>query len=180
MGYCNAESRDKGTHGLYKSNKTFKKSSVFCSSWSSLKYAPIVHLALGICLFTWNQLFRRRRAPGAMFSSMYQLMEAWKVAQAQARSASWLWKNKDVGRLCKSGEKMWETAYKALEIRRSVGLNGNGEMGWKGAGVLVTVHSLTKLRRSSSKKMNSGSLHEPGRQQVLSAVLLMAVLNGTN
>lgn len=91
---------------------------------------------------------------------MDQLMEAWKTAQAQAYSASWLWQNKDVGRLCKSGERSGKL-YKALEMRKSRGLNGNSEMGWTGAGVLVAVYSLTKLRRSSSEKMNSGSLREP-------------------
>lgn len=42
---------------------------------------------------------------------------------------------------------MWETVYKALEMRRSVGLNGNRETGWMGAGVLVTVYSRTKLSK---------------------------------
>lgn len=51
-----------------------------------------------------------------------------------------------------------------------------------GAGVLVTVYSQTKLSKSSSENMNRGSLHETGRQQVVSAVPLMASLqlNGTN
>lgn len=52
MGYCNAERRDKGTHGAYEGKKTFKESSVFYSCWSSLKYDPIVRLAAGIYLFT--------------------------------------------------------------------------------------------------------------------------------
>lgn len=56
-----------------------------------------------------------------------------------------------------------------------MGRNGNGGSGERGAGDLVTVESLTKLR-SSSEKMNSGCLREPGRQQVLSAVPLTASL----
>lgn len=52
MGYCNAERRDKGTHGVYESKKTFKESPVPYSSWSSLKDAPIIWLVLGAYLLT--------------------------------------------------------------------------------------------------------------------------------